>query len=123
MKTGMMLRVIRESEGLSQTKVARTLDVSRAYLSQVESDKKQPSLTLLREFSEKFQIPLILLLTAEANASGTIAQTPEEQSILSHLHHLFSRLIADRAARRVGLSAEFQPPETHEDIDAARHQG
>ena len=123
MKTGMMLRVIRQSDGLSQTKAARTLDVSRAYLSQVESDRKQPSLTLLREFSEKFQIPLILLLTAEANASGTTAQTPEEQAILSQLHHLFSRIMADRAARRVGLSAESQPTETYEDVEATGHQG
>ena len=121
MKTGMMLRVIRESEGLSQTKAAETLEVSRAYLSQVESDKKQPSLTLLKEFSQKFQIPLILLLTAEANASGTTAQNPEEQAILSQLHQLFSRLIADRAARRIGLPAESQPTETHEEIDATRH--
>lgn len=112
MNTGIILKLIRENEGRTQETVAEALNISRAYLSQVEANKKQPSFALLKEFSEKFDIPLILLLGAEASISDGAAKSPEEQVILRQLEALFHRLLAEKAARRASFIKRTWTPET-----------
>jgi transcriptional regulator with XRE-family HTH domain len=62
MTTGFIIKLFRTAEGLSQTGLAGELHVSRAYLSQVEKGRRQPSLNFLKDVSKFFKIPTALLL-------------------------------------------------------------
>lgn len=56
------LRLIRVFHDTKQAALARELGLSRSYLSEIESGKKEPSLDLLYRYSEYFHIPVSSLL-------------------------------------------------------------
>ena len=56
------LRLIRAYHDLSQTELCAELGISNSFLSEIESGKKQPTLELLRKYSERFDIPMSSLL-------------------------------------------------------------
>ena len=59
---GAALRSLRVFHDLSQTEAAEKLEVSKSYLSEVESGKKEPTLALLSRYSEVFSVPLSSVL-------------------------------------------------------------
>lgn len=83
MKHGRIIKLLRTAEGLSQISLAAKLDVSRTYLSQVENNRKQPSLLFLKEISKTFNVPLALLLIDENDSDSAIFM--ELNRILSDL--------------------------------------
>lgn len=42
--------------------MADLMDVSKAYISFLESGKKEPNLTFIKRFASKFDVPVLLLL-------------------------------------------------------------
>ena len=62
MTTGLIIKLFRTAEGLSQTGLAGELHVSRSYLSQLEKGRRQPCLNFLKGVSKFFNIPTALLL-------------------------------------------------------------
>jgi transcriptional regulator with XRE-family HTH domain len=52
------LRLIRVFHDLSQKDLAQKLDISKSYLSEVESGKKNPTIDLLNRYSGIFNIPM-----------------------------------------------------------------
>lgn len=65
------LRLIRSYHDLSQTELAEELSVSNSHLSEIESGKKQPSLELLKKYSERFDVPLSSILFFSENLDST----------------------------------------------------
>lgn len=61
------LRLIRTYHDFSQTELCSELGVSNSYLSEIESGKKQPTLELLKKYSEMFDIPLSSILFFSEN--------------------------------------------------------
>jgi transcriptional regulator with XRE-family HTH domain len=55
------IRICRGAHGLSQSELARRLDVSPSQISLVESGRRQPSADLLKEISRVLEVPLPLL--------------------------------------------------------------
>jgi transcriptional regulator with XRE-family HTH domain len=51
------LRQIREKRDLVQMDVAKKLKISQTYLSQLENDKKEPSLPMLRKLCKLYKLP------------------------------------------------------------------
>jgi transcriptional regulator with XRE-family HTH domain len=47
---------------MSQTNLADKLQISKSFLSEIESGKKEPTLNLLNRYAAEFQIPLSSLL-------------------------------------------------------------
>ena len=71
-KLGEALRLVRSFHDLSQIDLARLLNISRSYLSEVESGKKTPSLGLLDSYATVFEIPIsYLLLFCETLQDGS----------------------------------------------------
>lgn len=72
------LRLIRVYHDLSQTELAQILSVSNSHLSEIESGKKQPSLDLLKKYSDHFDIPVSSMLFfsegLEAGESNMVAK-------------------------------------------------
>lgn len=62
MTTGLIIKLLRTAERMPQRELASKLGVTRSYLSQLESGKRQPALPLLREVSRLFNVPTALLV-------------------------------------------------------------
>jgi transcriptional regulator with XRE-family HTH domain len=58
MSIGSTLRLLRVASDLKQSSLAKDLDITANYLSLVENGKKEPSLTLLKKFSQRLNLPL-----------------------------------------------------------------
>lgn len=84
---GNALRLLRRSHDLKQQELASRLDVSRSYISELESGNRTPSYDLLERYADTFNIPVSsLVFFAEAlngkktsdsrlsNAKGIIAR-------------------------------------------------
>lgn len=63
---GRALRLIRVYHDVPQGKLAERLGISNSFLSEIESEKKTPSMELLAKYSATFDIPMSsILLFAE----------------------------------------------------------
>ena len=71
MTIGSTLKLLRTASNLTQSSLAKDLNVTANYLSLVENGRKEPSLTLLKRFSKKLDAPLgyFLWLALEENKS------------------------------------------------------
>lgn len=83
MKSGKIIQLLRTAEEISQLELADKLRVSRTYLSQVENNRKQPSLSFLRDVAKVFKVPLVLLLTIEDDFDSNLFD--ELKKILSNI--------------------------------------
>lgn len=59
------LRLIRKQRKLNQQKVAKDLHISRESLSYYENGKREPSLSLLLEMSNYFNVSINFLITGD----------------------------------------------------------
>ncbi len=70
---GEALRLIRVYHDLKQKDVAKRVEVSTSYLSEIEKGHKAASLDLIRKYSETFDIPMssILFFAEQAKDGGS----------------------------------------------------
>jgi transcriptional regulator with XRE-family HTH domain len=54
---GEALRLIRAFHDLSQTEGADKLGISKSYLSEIESGRKEPTLQLVKRYSDVYELP------------------------------------------------------------------
>lgn len=83
------LRLIRSFHDMSQTELSETLGISKSYLSEIESGKKQPTLEILDKYSKEFDIPLSSILffseTIDSNKLGEKVRVNLAKKIVSIL--------------------------------------
>ena len=65
-KIGGNFKAFRESLGLSLTQCAKLLETSHGYLSEIESDKKQPSTNMLIKMRNELGLDLNRLIAQDA---------------------------------------------------------
>lgn len=78
---GEALRLVRSFHDVNQAELAQSLSISRSYLSEIESNKKTPSLELLQRYSAHFGIPLSSLVLFSENAG----ESPRDLKVKSML--------------------------------------
>ncbi len=62
-RIGKVLRELREAKGLTQTEMAKKVNVSQTYIAKLEAgDKKNPSLEILRKLARALGVPVTALL-------------------------------------------------------------
>lgn len=61
------LKTIRQFHGLTQAELALKLDMSKSYLSEIESGKKSVGYELLEKYSELFDVPVSSLVFFSEN--------------------------------------------------------
>lgn len=61
MTLGNAIKLIRTARGLTQRELASQLQISANYLSLVEGDKREPSLTFLNRLAAKLKVPIAML--------------------------------------------------------------
>lgn len=60
-----ILRIIRIANDITAQELARRLEVSPSYISQIEKNHRMPNIDLLKKYSEVFGIPVSAILRAE----------------------------------------------------------
>jgi transcriptional regulator with XRE-family HTH domain len=61
-KLGKRIRALRIAKGWSQVEMADLLAMNRGYLSEIETGKKDPSLTMLKTLADGLSVPLSKLV-------------------------------------------------------------
>lgn len=59
---GDALRLIRKFHDLSQSELAAAIDVSNTYISELERNNREPSLSVVHKYAEFFDIPASSIL-------------------------------------------------------------
>ena len=69
------LRLVRVFHDLNQTQLAERLEISKSYLSEIESGKKPASIDLLTKYSDIFDVPVSsLMLFSEKLESDSVSE-------------------------------------------------
>ena len=84
MRVGQTIRVLRTARSVSQGAMARRLSVTPGYLSLVEQDKREPSLSFLKRVGEYFNVPVGFLLLAIPSSEHA---NPEHKRLLREIRH------------------------------------
>lgn len=100
MTPGKILKLLRTAEGMHQGVLAKRAGITQAYLSQLEGDKRVPSLELSRTLAECFQIPVAFLLIDDKDI---------DFEGFSKLRELLATLLISRAGRKRGVKVKLRP--------------
>ena len=87
MNAGSIIKLLRTTNRISQDALAHKLGISRQYLSQIENQRREPSLAFLRRVSCELEIPLPFLL---------VEHDESDSDIMVELRQLLARLIATK---------------------------
>jgi len=79
MKTGERIKELRKKRGLNQSELAEIVKSSTTMISMIEANKSKPTIELLTEFSDFFNVSIDYLVTGKEEAA-TIS--PDEQEII-----------------------------------------
>ena len=90
MNIGKSIKFVRVAANLKQGDMAQRLGITQNYLSLIENNKTEPSLSLLKKISDEFNVPISFLIT-EATASFESPE-PETDKLYKELHHLIHEL-------------------------------
>jgi len=74
MNVGQAIRLCRTRQGTSQSAVAQQADCSVSYLSMLENNKRDPTLSTLTKIAQALRVPvgLLFFLASEQNKLGLI---------------------------------------------------
>jgi transcriptional regulator with XRE-family HTH domain len=86
MSVGTTIKFLRIAAQLKQKDLADRLNVSTNYLSLIENDKREPSMSFLRSLASEMGIPLgLVFLEVDSNMSQA---SPEERALLVRIKDL-----------------------------------
>lgn len=100
------LKTIRLYHNLKQTDLAESLNISRSYLSEIESGKKTVSFDILEKYSKKFNIPVSSLVFLSEEIGD-----PSKKSIAEKFRSSFT----DRILKMMEWGIEINEKEKHQD--------
>jgi transcriptional regulator with XRE-family HTH domain len=71
------LRLMRVFHDVSQTELADRLGISKSFLSEIESGKKEPTLNLLSRYAAEFDVSLssLLFFVESVSTKGAVVQS------------------------------------------------
>lgn len=68
MDLGSVIKDIRRQKGFTQKKFAEVCSISQTYLSQIESNRKEPNISILKVIAENLRLPLPVLFFKALNS-------------------------------------------------------
>ena len=99
---GRSIKFVRIAAGVKQGEMAKRLEISQNYLSLLENNKAEPSLSLLRRISSEYRVPVSFLVLEASHDFES--DDPEMDSLLKHLRGLIHQLQETRVRDAVGAS-------------------
>jgi transcriptional regulator with XRE-family HTH domain len=94
---GGAIKRLRAASGMTQKEFAEVLSISSTYLSNLEADRREPSIQLLRKMASSLSVPVGLFLAVAL--STDLPETPEASSY----QPLISKLIELAAVSQLRL--------------------
>ena len=85
MEFGTKIQMLRKSHSLSQEKLAEILKINRNYLSRIETGKSEPSISVLRNIAEYFNVDIISLMNIQMKDSNSKEKI---EKIIDGCHYL-----------------------------------
>ena len=89
------LRLIRLYHDISQTELARRFGISKSYLSEIETGKKQATLALLHQYSTEFKLPMSSIMffseALEKNSFSERTRLKISQKVIALLNFIAER--------------------------------
>lgn len=86
---GQLIKFGRINHKMSQDVLAKKLEVSKNYISLVENDKKDPSITFLKNTAKLLNIPLVLLIWEKMDLPE--GKTKEEKDIREQIDKMVNK--------------------------------
>jgi len=77
MKLGQTLKKLRKTQKLTQEYTAYATGITQTYLSQIETDKKEPSLSVLNSLATFYSVPLPVIMFAALEVSDIVSDKQE----------------------------------------------
>jgi transcriptional regulator with XRE-family HTH domain len=87
---GKTIKFLRIAKGLKQLELAERLKVSSNYISLVENDKREPSLSFLKELASILDIPVGLLFLELDMSKKEVS--PQERDLLMKMRDLIVQI-------------------------------
>ena len=90
MNVGQAIRLCRTQRGVSQSTIANRANCSVSYLSMLENNKRDPTLSTVTRIAEALHVPvgLLFILAADQNELGEIDEHLADQLMQSALASL-----------------------------------
>jgi transcriptional regulator with XRE-family HTH domain len=92
------LRLIRVFHDLNQSQLAAKLNISKSYLSEIESGKKEPTLQLLQRYADVLKMPLSSLVFFAEELQRSPQKSKARQKVSKKVLAIM-RFIAARSGR------------------------
>lgn len=105
------LKLAREYSNVSPTEMANLLQVSRSYISELESGKKRVTVDILNKYADALRLPASAFLDFADALSGNA--NPDRQRRAEKLIHILNWVADDEEPRKDSPST--QPPSNHTD--------
>lgn len=93
---GDMLKRTRAIYGYKASEMSEMLQISKSYLSEIENNKKQPSLDILKKYSEIYEIKLSSLILLSEKYDETNQGKKNDIFIRNMMIHLIEKMAPDR---------------------------
>ena len=87
---GRSIKFVRVAVGIKQGEMAKRLAISQNYLSLLENNKAEPSLSLLKKMSTEFNVPVSFLILESSVEFES--DNPDADSLLKQLQELIHQL-------------------------------
>lgn len=92
MKIGKIIRTLRIINHLTQENLEEKIGIDGAYISLIETGKREPSRRALKRFSKAFKIPVIVFHILESPLGKTIFSTNNAlQTFLDDIREIYHR--------------------------------
>lgn len=78
---GRALKLVRQYHRLTQAEVAKRLDLSKSFISELEAGNRKPSIDVLEKYAESFKLPLSSLLLFSEQVGENNWQTHSSQLV------------------------------------------
>lgn len=90
MKIGRIVKELRKSKNIKQKDLAKKLDISYAYLSCIENNKKEPSLDLVKGLARCLYVPVGYFFVESFDTSGLKGR---KKKVLSEVKKLLTEFL------------------------------
>ena len=87
---GKTIKFLRIAKGLKQAELSERLEVSKNYISLIENDKREPSLSFLKDLAKVLDIPVGMLFLDMDMSKKEIS--PRERDLLLKMRDLMVQL-------------------------------
>jgi transcriptional regulator with XRE-family HTH domain len=101
------LRLLRIYHDISQVKLAEELEISKSHLSEIESGKKQPTLSLLERYSTFFDVPMSSILFFSENLESDKSTEKLKKIVSSKVLKLLDFIAERSGAENNNVSSEI----------------